>query len=143
MSWIGGGNWAELAVGCEPGIGIAVAFGQDLGSVDVGDGADFGNARFAAVDGWVDREEMFQGEFVGPFHGQGLGSADFEGWAGPGVVVSPESCGGKIAMNFLTEGADVNGDGGSGLQGTNHGRDGQRIDVVGEGNWLLRQGCVE
>src|ERR1700689_1773858 len=111
---IGAGDCAEFSVGGEPGVGISVAFGQDSCAVNVGDGADFGNARLGAMDGGIDGEEMFEGEFVGPLHGEGLGAADFEGGAGPGVVVSPEGGGGKIAMNFLAEGADVDGDGGSG-----------------------------
>src|SRR5580700_1572274 len=122
--WVGSGDRTELSVGREPGVGITVAFRQYLRAVHVGHGAHFRNARLTAVNGRVNGQEMFERELVRPLHNKRLAAADFEGWAGPGVVISPESGGGKIAMNLLAERADVNGDRGSGLRRTYHGRDG-------------------
>jgi len=100
---IGGESWSGFAVGSDPGVGIAVAIRENLGAVDVSDGADFGDVLFRAVDGVIDGKKMFGGQFVRPLDGKRLTLAGFEGWSGPHTVVAPHRGGGKIAMGLVTE----------------------------------------
>ena len=65
VAGVRGGNCAGFAVGGVPTVGVAVAVGHDLSTVDVDDRADFGHGFFRAVDAEVDGQKMFAGELVG------------------------------------------------------------------------------
>ena len=84
----------------KPVLGVAVVFGWDFGTVDVGDGADLGNVPAATVEGVVDGEEVFCGKVIDPGDPERFAAAGFdEGSEGAGAV-APHAGGGNVVVKF-------------------------------------------
>ncbi len=97
--------------GGEPVLGVAVVFGGGLGAVQMGGGADLGDAGAAAVERAVDGEEVFGGQVVDPADLEGLAGARFDQRAEGGGAVAPHSGGRDVAMNLGVDLLHREGDG--------------------------------
>ena len=84
----------------EPIFGVAVIFGGDLCSVNVGDGADLGDVATAAVKGVIDGEEVGGGEIIEPLDLEGLSGASFDDGAQGGGAIAPHAGGRKVSVNL-------------------------------------------
>ena len=100
-----------LAVGIEVGprlsgnvpiLRIAVALGRSLGAMDMDHAANFGRVDFGAVQAVVDRQEMFVGQFVGPFDEQTLAAARLKRRTGRSGAVAPQARGGRSRCNLYS-----------------------------------------
>jgi hypothetical protein len=92
---------AIFALRGEPCFGIAVVIRHGAGAVEVRDVADRRERRFSSVDGVIDRKKMRWGELADPVDAERLAALGFDGWTGPGSVISPEGCWREISMHLL------------------------------------------
>ena len=104
-------------------------------------GPDFRLSGVRAVQPMIDRQEVFLGKLVGPFHLESLSAARLDGRARPGSPKGPQSGGGKIAMQLglgLAHGDAIEGSAfflpwkRSSPEAFRHGRNGKRVDELGE-----------
>src|ERR1700678_1503355 len=96
-----------MAIGCDPGVGIAIVFWKNACSVQMRNCTDFGHALFFAVNRVVQWKKVLGWEFIDPLDRDRLAFADFESWSRPHAVVSPHLRRRKIAMRFMTERAHM------------------------------------
>ena len=101
-----------LSVGIEVGprlswnvpiLGISVALRRSLGAVDMDHAANFGLIGFGAVQAVIDRQEMFGGQFVGPFNEKRLAASRLKRRTRRRGAVTPQTGCRKIAMQFALQ----------------------------------------
>jgi hypothetical protein len=90
------------------------------------DSADFGQACFGSMNGWIEWEKMFFWKMVGPMDDERLAAVSFNRRSGPNTVVTPDSGRREIPMCLMFRGA--HGDAGLRLRSKNGGNR-QRVKV--------------
>jgi hypothetical protein len=91
----------------------------------------------------IDRKKMCVGEFAEPVNTKGLATLRLDSRAGPGAVISPYRCRGKVSMHLLLELDHFDLDNLSGFAcGADYGREGEWIHIAGKSDAATYQsGC--